>query len=341
MNPARFKSITTQYPSLRIAVIGDFCLDRYFEIDTAKQEISIETNLPVHNVTNTRCSPGAAGTILNNLVALGIGTIYPVGFAGHDAEGHELRQALSRKPGVVLDHFLSTPQRRTFCYTKPLLMHPGQPPEELSRLDFKNWSPTPPEVSKTIASSAKQLATSVDAIIVLDQVDIAETGVVTPEVRIALKELTLTHPNKFMIADSRRGLRHFPPLSYKMNAQELTAMRAVPADSPLDTLRQITTDLATELNRPAFVTLSERGILGASPGQPAEHFPCYPIHGPIDIVGAGDSVTANLTAAHAAGATLLESLQLANAAASIVIHQVGTTGTASVSQMEQLLSRCC
>src|SRR5215510_3452558 len=89
ISPERFRTITSTYPGLRIAVVGDFCLDRYLEIDPAKQEISIETGLPVHNVINVRSQPGAAGTILNNLVALGIGGITPVGFAGDDGEGFE------------------------------------------------------------------------------------------------------------------------------------------------------------------------------------------------------------------------------------------------------------
>ena len=42
-------------------------------IDPARQEISIETGLPVHNIVRVRCQPGAAGTILNNIVALGVG----------------------------------------------------------------------------------------------------------------------------------------------------------------------------------------------------------------------------------------------------------------------------
>jgi len=50
-------------------------------------------------------------------------------------------------------------------------------------------------------------------------------------------------------------------------------------------------------------------------------------------VGAGDAVTANLAAALAARATLREAIELANAAASVVIHQLGTTGTASVAEI--------
>ena len=57
----------------------------------------------------------------------------------------------------------------------------------------------------------------------------------------------------------------------------------------------------------------------------------------IDIVGAGDSVTANLATALAAGAALGEALELANAAASVVIHQLGTTGVARVGDLEKVL----
>src|SRR6267142_6891912 len=110
MNASRFQDIASRYPSLRIAVVGDFCLDRYLEIDPAKQEISIETGLPVYNVVNVRSQPGAAGTILNNLVALGIGTIYLVGFCGEDGEGFELQATLRIKRGVWLDHFWQTDQ---------------------------------------------------------------------------------------------------------------------------------------------------------------------------------------------------------------------------------------
>src|SRR5881409_2604519 len=146
MTPARFQAITEKYSRLRVAVAGDFCLDRYLEIDPAKEEISIETGLQVHNVVNVRSQPGGAGTILNNLVALGIGAIYPVGFCGEEGEGYELRRALQEKNGVRLGHFLSVPERRTFTYCKPLVLTPGKPPVELNRLDSKNWSATPAQI---------------------------------------------------------------------------------------------------------------------------------------------------------------------------------------------------
>src|ERR1043166_5874697 len=99
MLASRLQQIVQKYSSLRIIVLGDFCLDRYLEIDPTKQETSLETGLPVHNVVNVRAQPGGAGTIVNNLSALGIGTIYPLGFVGNDGEGLELWRALENKPG--------------------------------------------------------------------------------------------------------------------------------------------------------------------------------------------------------------------------------------------------
>jgi bifunctional ADP-heptose synthase (sugar kinase/adenylyltransferase) len=48
-------------------------------------------------------------------------------------------------------------------------------------------------------------------------------------------------------------------------------------------------------------------------------------------------VTANLAAALAAGASLEEAISMAALASSVVIHQLGTSGSASISQMEALL----
>ena len=336
MTPERFHTLTQRYANLRLAVVGDFCLDRYFDIDPARAEISIETGLPVHNITRVRCQPGAAGTILNNLVALGIGSLHPVGVAGDDGEGWQLLRALRAQPGVHLDHFVQSAERHTFTYTKPLLHTPGEPPRELSRLDLKNWDPTPASVADRIAANLAALAPSLDAVILMDQVDIAETGVVTTAVREAVRKVVAAHPNLPIIADSRRSLRGFPQVVFKMNAAELARFAGQPVEA-LDDIRRAAVDLARTNARPVFITLAERGIVGASPDGTSHHQPSLPLRGPIDIVGAGDSVTANLTAALAAGATIPEALELAMAAASCVIHQLGTTGTANPAQLAGLI----
>jgi len=337
MNASRFLDIASRYSQLRIAVVGDFCLDRYLEIDPAMQEISIETGLPVHNVVNVRSQPGAAGTILNNLVALGIGEIYPVGFCGEDGEGYALCRSLRARHGVKLDHFIETDLRHTFTYCKPLLMEPGKPPAELNRFDTKNRTPTPALLQGRLIDSVARLATEVDAMIIMDQVDLPETGVITAKLLEAIGELVKELPELLIVADSRRSLRGYPPVCLKMNAAELSALTGARHDLSLEEIKQTAAGLARQHGRNVFVTLAERGMVGASPyGDPA-HVPALPLRGEIDVVGAGDSVTANLTAALAAGATSREAVEIANVAASVVIHQLGTTGTASVAQIAELL----
>jgi rfaE bifunctional protein kinase chain/domain len=339
MDPARFRTLTDEYKNLRVAILGDFCLDRYLEIDPSKKETSIETGLPVHNVVNVRAQPGGAGTILNNLSALGVGAIFPIGFAGDDGEGFELMRALESHAGVRLDHFVRTADRRTFTYCKPLVLCPDKPPAELNRLDSKNWTPTPPLVQKLLIEHLTTLAPTLDAVIVLDQVDVAETGVVTRKLVETLSGLGIraANPELFVLADSRRGLKDFPPVVFKMNAAELSALAGIAGDSTSAQIQKAALGLARANGQGVFVSLAERGVVGATADGQVEHLPALPLRGEIDIVGAGDAVSANLTASLAAGATLREALEMAMTAASVVIHKLGTTGTATVSEIAALL----
>ena len=330
MDRHRFREITSQYPGLRIAVIGDYSLDRYLEIDPSKTEISIETGLPVHNVTRVRAQPGAAGTVLNNLAALGIGGIWPVGFCGVDGEGFELQRALKDLPGVRLDHFYEPPERRTFTYCKPLVMEPGQTPRELNRLDSKNWHSTPIDLQKQVANPVRSLSEQVDALVVLDQVDEPETGVVTKTLLQEIDEMA--EGNSTIIGDSRRGLKNWPAIDYKMNLSEFKKL----ADTECG-VKETISGLAEEKGIRIFVTMAENGILSSDANGETHHQEVLPTRGEIDIVGAGDAVMANLAVALAASASPKEASQLANTAASVVIHKLGTTGVASTEEIEPLL----
>src|SRR5205823_1760177 len=96
--------------------------------------------------------------------------------------------------------------------------------------------------------------------------------------------------------------------------------------------------LAERLGRPVFCTRGERGIYvvdtrtSGGVGRPAPSaatVPAYPVDGPIDIVGAGDSCSAAIACALAAGVELTAAAGFGNLVASITIQQIGTTGTAS------------
>jgi rfaE bifunctional protein kinase chain/domain len=338
MTPPRFDELMARFAKLRVGVIGDFSLDRYFDIDPDRAEISIETELPVHNVTRVRCQPGAAGNITQNIAALGATTLWPVGYCGDDGEGFELRRALGKIPGVNLTHFQTTANRQTFTYSKPLLHRPDHNPEELSRLDIKDWTSAPMEVEVQLIASLRELAPGLDALIVMDQAGVKGMGAITSAVLETVAQLQRDYPDLVVLADSRHGLDRFPPSTFKMNASEFAHLIGVPTHE-CHLIGDIATradTLAERNGRPIFITLAERGIIGAAPGESAQHIPALPVRGPIDIVGAGDTATATLSLALAAKATLTEAMELAQVAASLVVHQVGTTGVANHTEMRQL-----
>jgi bifunctional ADP-heptose synthase (sugar kinase/adenylyltransferase) len=157
--------------------------------------------------------------------------------------------------------------------------------------------------------------------------------VITAKLLEAVSSIAQEFPQLLIVADSRRRLRDFPKVTFKMNATELAFLSGAKSPMELGAIKKVTAALARRQKRNVFVTLAEAGILGASPDGDCEHIPALPRRGEIDIVGAGDAVTANLTAALAAGAKMREALEIANAAASVVIHQLGTTGTASLDEI--------
>ena len=81
--------------NVKIAVIGDFCIDIYWYADMTKSELSRETPhfpLPVQKEV---MSPGAAGNVANNIAALKIEKLYALLLAMTGEEA-SLRNVLKR-----------------------------------------------------------------------------------------------------------------------------------------------------------------------------------------------------------------------------------------------------
>jgi bifunctional ADP-heptose synthase (sugar kinase/adenylyltransferase) len=325
--------ILDRLPGLTVGVLGDLFLDRYLDLDAALTEPSLETGLDAYQVVRVRPSPGAAGTVINNLVALGVQHVCPLAVVGDDGEGYELGQALRALGHVVLDGVFAWDGRRTPTYTKPLLHRAGELPRELNRLDIKNRTPLPAAAEDRLLAALDHLWPRLDALLVLDQVSEAECGVVTTRVRQRLAELGDRQPQRVVLADSRERIGAFRSVWLKPNRSE--CQRAV---TDAGDVEGAVLELARHCGRPVFCTCGERGILVADPRQAAARcvvVPAYPVTGPIDVVGAGDSTSAAIACALAAGAALEEAAGFGNLVASITIQQLGTTGTASPAQVRQ------
>ncbi len=321
---------------LRVAVVGDFFLDKYLVIDPGLAEVSIETGLEAHQVVETRLSPGAAGTIASNLSDLGAGTVHAVTIIGEDGEGHDLTTGMSARR-VSSEFVIRDRERVTPAYTKPMMRQDDGSERELSRQDVKNWTPTPPRLEQSVVDHLQQVVPEVDGVVVLDQVTARNHGVVTDAVRREIARLARGRPNTVFIGDARERIGEYRDIIVKPNgAETMQAMDADFAGVPtLTDIRRSGARLSALTGRPVCVTLGVDGIL-VYDDEEWGHAPTMRQDGPIDIVGAGDSVMAAVLSALCCGASLREAAVLGNIVASIVIQQLGTTGTASP---EQILER--
>ena len=315
------EQILSQLPGKTIGLVGDLFLDRYLDIDSARDEPSVETGLTAYQVVGVRSYPGALGTVVNNLAALGVGRIVPISIIGDDGEGYELMQALAKLPAVDRSYVIQDSDRRTPTYTKPML-HTSNGVREWNRLDIKNRTPTPMALQTRTADSIAELCPAFDALLVLDQVSEPGCGVITEFIRnfigcgIDLSKL-------FVLADSREQIGRFRRVCVKPNLAE--AERWAPDAAALANL----------VNGPVFLTRSEAGMVLAVPGEEPRTIPAYPVPGPIDPCGAGDSCSAALACAMAGGATHDEAAEFGNLIASITVQQIGVTGVATPEAVRQ------
>ena len=332
MSGERLTQLVDQFPHCRVAVMGDYFLDKYLDVDDGLAELSVETGRPAHQVVAVRCSPGAAGTVVCNLAALGCGQLHAVGFAGDDGEGYDLRKQLSQL-GCSTHHLHQVSDRHTPTYLKPREVHSDSLEGEHSRYDTKNRQTTAVELEDLLIDSLHEVVPQVDAVIVLDQVEEQDCGVITRRVRAAVAELAAQRPGCLFWADSRCRITEFKQVTIKPNQFEAVGKHnPLPQEEvELDVLVPSAQRLRAENRAPVVVTRGAAGMLVSDPQWTI--VPGVPVDGPIDPTGAGDSVSAGAVLSLCAGASLPEAALVGNLVASVTIQQMGTTGVARPDQL--------
>jgi hypothetical protein len=108
MARSQLSDLFARLHSVSIGVIGDFCLDAYWQLDEADPELSHETGKPTLAVTEQRYSLGGAGNVVNNLAALGAGKVLAFGVLGDDLFGGEVFRQFAKSStditGLILQH---------------------------------------------------------------------------------------------------------------------------------------------------------------------------------------------------------------------------------------------
>lgn len=312
-------ALLDRLPAVRVAVLGDVCLDAYWQLEDSDANRSLETGQPVRVVREQRYAPGGGGNVAANLAALGVGRVEMFGLIGADLFGDELLRQLAAT-GVITRGMVRGPVGwQTPVYVKPYL---GA--TELNRFDFGTGNPPAAAAWEEALKNFEAAAAQCSVAAINQQV----IGGWPSEVVERLAALIARCPKTLFLVDSRDHAETFAGGGLKLNLAEARQL--------LPSLKVESADAAPELARalsgprgaPVAITRGADGLVLAAGGEVFD-VPGVELPGAVDSVGAGDAALAALAAGFAAGATPLEVATFANLAAAITTRQVRTTGKAT------------
>ena len=316
LTPARVDEVLARLADVRVLVVGDLMIDRY--VSGSVDRVSPEAPVPVVRVEHERSAIGGAGNVAANVAALG-STCTVVGCVGDDAAGITLGHALESL-GVSVEGLVVAHDRPTTVKTRVTARH-----QQIVRFDHENEADVDDAVAEQLASRIRALIASADVVVMEDY----NKGVLVPGVIEAALAAADEHGLPTVVDPKRRNFFGFGAVTlFKPNAKEL-------GDALGDFIhpRDPSWMEATRERlgcRHLLVTLGDRGM--ALQSEEAGHR-CIPAvaRAVYDVSGAGDTVTAVVATALAAGASAPEAAELANHAAAV---EVAKTGVATVSPAE-------
>ena len=308
------------FRGLRALVVGDAMLDTYLEGTAAR--LCKEGPVPVVTKAAEARAPGGAANVAANLAALGAEVLF-VGLVGPDAAGAALRAAL-RERGV--DDGCLVEDAGVATLHKLRVVANGQ---YVVRFDEGEARTCSAEGRRHLISRIEEAFPRCDLVVVPDY----GYGVVTDEVIDLLQRLRAGRP--CVLAVDAKEIVRFAAVGATVvtpNLQE--ARQAVDpggAAPPAEVARRLRARLDADL---VAVTMAGDGVLLLDRAGDAIHLPVHPVQRAGDV-GAGDSFTAALALALAAGAEPVQAARIGGDAAAIAITQHRT----SVVPYQELLRR--
>ncbi|MBI4544891.1 MAG: D-glycero-beta-D-manno-heptose-7-phosphate kinase [Gemmatimonadetes bacterium] len=320
LSPDRLDSLLDRARDTRVLVIGDLMLDIYLR--GAASRISPEAPVPVVRVTEEWQALGGAGNVAGNVIALGA-SCEVVGCVGRDAAGAEVARELARL-GVEGRGLCMADGRPTTVKTRIMARH-----QQVGRYD-REWDEDVDQAcTAELVAAVDELATAADALVLEDY----DKGVVVPAVIEAALDAGRRLGRPVVVDPKARHFFEYRGATvFKPNLGELAAaLRGPVLYSDPEWMERMRRHMDCSH---LLITLGEEGMtLMTEEGQ---HLRIPPdARSVYDVSGAGDTVTAALAVALAAGATIVEAALLANHAAGI---EVGKAGVATVSADELRLA---
>jgi D-glycero-beta-D-manno-heptose-7-phosphate kinase len=314
----RVLQLVQRMKNSQVVVVGDVMLDRYLIGDT--ERLSPEAPVPVVNVAERHAALGGAANVAANVVALGAQCLL-VGGIGDDVDGAAIRQELA--VARLDDRFVLTIAGRPTT-SKTRIIARGQ---QIVRIDDEvDTLLQGADLTRLIAAAREALADA-DALLLEDY----NKGALSPGLIAAVMEVARRRGIPVVVDPKYRQFFEYAGATvFKPNRRELESALGAAVDlqngnALPEVLTRLNVDnLLVTLGSEGMVLVTKDGNLTRIPSIARQIY---------DVSGAGDTVTAWLGTALAAGATVSEAAQLANYAAGV---EVGKPGVATVSPEEVL-----
>ena len=302
----------------RVVVVGDIMLDRYLVGDTDR--LSPEAPVPVVTVRERHSALGGAANVAANVVALGARCLL-VGAIGDDLDGVAIRQELA-VARLEDRHVLSVAGRPTTSKTR--IIARGQ---QIVRIDDEVDSLLDKADRARLIAAAREALADADALLLEDY----NKGALAPDLILAVMEVAKRRGIPVVVDPKYRQFFEYAGATvFKPNRRELESALGAAVDLQNgDALPQVLSRLKVDN---LLVTLGAEGMVLVTKDGGLTQIPSI-ARQIYDVSGAGDTVTAWMGTALAAGASVREAAQLANYAAGV---EVGKPGVATVSPEEVL-----
>ena len=335
MNLSELEQLLHDITTVRIGVVGDYCLDAYWILDPAGEEISVETKLPTRAVSTQRYAPGGAGNVVMNLLAMGVRNLSAFGAVGSDPFGQYMLSLLESHNVETHGMLSQTGDWSTHVYCKPYV---GE--KEENRIDFGNFNVLHDTSATGLCEQIGKAMGNLDLIVINEQV---QRGIHnSSQFQSLLGRLISENPRKIFLLDSRHKPDQYPGAVRKINEYEASRICGLAMGSKGflsdDQCNRAATLLYERWSRPVFLTRGPRGCLVCDITG-VHNITGIAVQGPVDPVGAGDSMLAGIAAALAAGRDCVKAAMLGNLVAGVTVQKLRQTGVASPEEIEELFKR--
>ncbi len=313
-------NIISNLGSPKIMVIGDLMLDKYVWGEVKR--ISQEAPIPIINVSSEDVRPGGAGSVVNNLKALGA-QVFACGIIGDDTHGHTLLN-IFKNMGVDTAGIIIDKSRPTILKMRLMghLQTAGKGVQQLLRVDYEKTHIISMETEAQLNVYLNKTISACDMVLVSDM----NKGLLSHSLLKMIVALCKKH-KKIVIVDPKLVSDYscyegFTAMTPNRNETETaTGIKITDSDSLNHAGRKLVSRLSLEY---CIITLDRDGMFLYHKNGNGKIIPTTP-RNVFDVTGAGDMVLSMFGMVVGSGHSFEDAAPLANIAAGIEVGKIGAT----------------